>query len=540
MKNIKFKFIASALMSVALVGCNDMDTEPMGSTVTSDQKAEAVEVNPERMEASVSAVSAMFYQYGNILGEDYQYDFGYPAIMLITDHRGTDLVSEYTGYNWFADAVNYSDISATGAFTRMIWGTCYKQTYACNQLIAIVDPNTTDKQLQYYLAQGLAVRAANYFTLAQLYAKTYVGHENEPCVPLILDTNANEAAANGCARSTVSEVYTRIMTDLDKAIECLDAAESTADGTEAVARDDKRYVNAAVAYGLRARVNLVMNNWGAAASDAQKAIELHAADGGAPYAMDEVGKPGFSVLEDASWMWGVNVAETDRPVTTQICNFPSHMGSFGYGYASYVGMWRRVNKLLFNSIPATDIRKGWFLDENAQSPNLNEAQASFAVAKEMVPYTQVKFGSYKDVLNTTVNANDIPLMRVEEMYLILAEAQAMGGNAPTGAATLQNFVQTYRDVAYTCNATTPEDVQTAVWKQRRVELWGEGFSYFDIMRLKKGIDRRGTGFEPAYVYNIPAEDNVLVYPIPMTEIEANPMLADDTNPVLSIPQPVAE
>ncbi len=539
MKNIKFKFIASALMSVALVGCNDMDTEPMGSTITSDQKEEAVAVNPERIEASVSAVSSMFYQYGNILGEDYHYDFGYPAIMMIGDHRGTDLVSDAIGFNWFSYGVDYTDISATAPPTRLVWGTSYKQIYACNSLISIVDPNTTDKTLKYYLAQALAVRAFDYFTLAQLYQKTYVGNQDKPCVPLILDTNANEAAANGCARASVDSTYKCILADLDKAIALLEDAESTEDGTEKVARADKRYVNAAVAYGLRARVNLVMNKWAEAAADADKAITLFAAEGGRPYSIAEVSKPGFSVITDASWMWGIKTAETDRVVTTGICNFPSHMGSLNYGYAS-VGAWRKINMNLFNLIPATDVRKGWFLNANSQSANLDEEQVWYVGYASIPAYTQVKFGCYKDEVYTSTNANDIPLMRVEEMYLIKAEAMAMNNDVPNAVALLKSFVSTYRNPGYSVEAASAKDVQEAVWLQRRIELWGEGFSYQDIQRLKKGVDRRGSGFSSEYVYNIPAEDDVFVYPIPMTEIEANAMLDASTNPVLSAPQPVAE
>lgn len=534
MKNIKFKFIASALASVLLVGCNDMDTEPMGSTITSDQKEQAVASNPERIEASVSAIPAMFSQYGNALGTGYHSDFGYPSIMLWTDTRGTDLVSPYTGYNWYSAAVNYSDISSTGVGTNLIWRTIYKQLYSVNSLTKTVDPATEDNSLKFYLAQALAVRAFDYFTLAQLYAHTYVGHESSPCVPLITEANADEAAANGCARATVAEVYTQIMSDLDTAINLLESS--------SMERADKRYVNTAVAYGLRARVNLVMNNWSAAANDAQKAISLH---DGQPYSRAEVSKPTFSDIEDASWMWGVLVSETDLVVTTGICNFPSHMGSLNYGYAS-VGAWRSISKALYNSIPATDVRKGWFLDENGKSANLTAAQQAYISEAALdgdenpLPYIQVKYGCYNDVIYQSVNANDIPLMRVEEMYLILAEAQAMSGSAATGAATLQNFVSTYRDPSYTCSATSADAVQNAVWQQRRIELWGEGFSYGDIMRLNKGVDRRGAGFEAAYVYNIPANDNVLIFPIPNSEIEANALISEDTNPVVSAPSPVAD
>ena len=259
-----------------------------------------------------------------------------------------------------------------------------------------------------------------------------------------------------------------------------------------------------------------------------------------PYTAAEVSKPGMSDIEDHSWMWGILVAETDRTVTTGICNWPSHMGSLNYGYAS-VGAWRRINVRLYDAIPATDVRKGWFLDENATSPNLNAEQAAYVAEAGCYPYTQVKFGCYNDETYTSTNANDIPLMRVEEMYLILAEAQAMAGDPAAGAATLQNFVTTYRDAAYVCNATTDVNVQDAVWMQRRIELWGEGFSYFDLMRLNKGVDRRGAGFEAAYTYNIPAGDPALIYRLPKAEIEGNALISDaQNNPACPLPTPVSE
>ena len=64
-------------------------------------------------------------------------------------------------------------------------------------------------------------------------------------------------------------------------------------------------------------------------------------------------------------------------------------------------------------------------------------------------------------------------MRVEEMYLIKAEALAMSGQPAAGAQVLTDFVKTYRDPAFTLTAGTAEAVQDAVWMQRRVELWGE-------------------------------------------------------------------
>jgi hypothetical protein len=221
------------------------------------------------------------------------------------------------------------------------------------------------------------------------------------------------------------------------------------------------------------------------------------------------------------------------------------MGSLNYGYAS-VGAWRKINAALYAQIPATDVRKGWWLNEEAQSPNLNAEQAAY-VAKTGIPaYTQMKFGCYNDEVYTSTNANDIPLMRVEEMYLILAEAQAMAGDPATGAATLENFVKTYRDPEYTCAAKegqtlTAELVQDRVWFQRRIELWGEGFSYADMMRLKKDMDRRGAGFEAHTTFLIPTGSDALIYQIPHDEIESNDMLTEaDNNPLADTPAPVTE
>lgn len=528
MKNIKFKLIASLLTGAALVGCNDLDTEPSGSTITSDQKEETVAANPERIKASATAVTSMFSVYAGVLPNSFGHeDYGFATIMLGLDSRGMDMVSPYTGYNWYSSQVTYTDIQYNARPTRMAWANLYNQIYSANAVIGTIDPATEDASLQFYLAQALAIRAFDYFWLAQIYQHTYVGNESALCVPIITEANQTDAAANGCARSTVSEVYTQIMSDLDTAISLLEGC--------GIEREDNRWVSAEVAYGIRARVNLVMNNWSAAASDAQAAIN----GSNSPYSMEAVSAPSFADIED--WMWGIFIAETDDVVQSGIVNWSSHMGSLNYGYAS-VGAWRMINMKLYESIPATDVRKGWFLDADGLSANLTAAQQTYLTEEAGAPaYTQVKFAPYQGVIYQDVNANDIPLMRVEEMYLILAEAQAMGGNAAQGAATLQTFVQTYRNPSYTCKAADAAGVQEEVWNQRRIELWGEGHSYFDLQRLKKNVDRRGSGFEATYVFNIPAGDATRIYRIPQAEEEGNSLISsEDNNPAASLPEPVAE
>ena len=239
---------------------------------------------------------------------------------------------------------------------------------------------------------------------------------------IITEENEEEATANGCPRSTVAEVYKQIVEDCDKAIEYI--SKSQLQPENILESKPKRFLSLAAAYGLRARVNLVMNNWAEALADAQAAIANFR---GAPLSISAASQPGFGDITASNWMLGIAIATTDRVVTSGIVNFPSHMGSFSYGYCS-VGAWRRVNVNLYNAIPNTDCRKGWFLNKDSESVNLTEAQQNYCEANKMPAYTQVKFAPYQDVLGTSENACDIPLMRIEEMYLIAAEAKAMGGD----------------------------------------------------------------------------------------------------------------
>lgn len=522
------KSLALAFMGLSLVGCADLDTEPQGSTVTSDQKENVVANDPSKLSASVAGITSMFSVYMNTSG--YHFDFGFPFIMLDTDSRGIDLVGMDNGYNWFNYPMAMTDFTITHAFNGTYWSTLYNQIYTANIVAASVDPETTDPISQFYLAQALAIRAFDYFYLAQMYQQTYYGNEEKPCVPIITDVNADEVASNGAPRSAVKDVYGQIIADLDAAISLL--------RTSDVKRDDRRYIDLPVALGLRARVALVMHEWDSAEADATEALSLTDAQ---PISIAEASKPGFKSMDEPNWMWGISISETDRVVTSGIVNWISHMGSLNYGYAS-VGAWRMVSKSLYNQIGANDARKGWFLDASGKSSNLTADQQDYLTNDAGCPaYTQVKFAPYKDEIYTSTNANDVPLMRVEEVMLIQAEAMAMNGKVSQGAQALQKFVSTYRDPNYTCTATTAEAVQSAVWLQRRIELWGEGFSYFDLLRLKKGIDRRGAGFPADFVFNIPDGDPILIYQIPNSEIQGNKQIsAGDNNPAPTTPSPVAD
>ena len=65
-----YKITPYIMLGLMVAGCTDLDTEPLSSTITSDQKEEVVESDPSRLEASVAAVAANFTQYAKIYTED--------------------------------------------------------------------------------------------------------------------------------------------------------------------------------------------------------------------------------------------------------------------------------------------------------------------------------------------------------------------------------------------------------------------------------------------------------------------------------------
>ena len=133
---------------------------------------------------------------------------------------------------------------------------------------------------------------------------------------------------------------------------------------------------------------------------------------------------------------------------------------------------------------------------------------------------------------------EIPLMRVEEMKLIEAEAAGMQ-NEGRGIQLLTEFAKT-RDANYVYG--THNDAyynsenslfQNEIWWQRRVELWGEGFGLFDIKRFKKGIIRsyENTNHIDMYQWNVETTPQWMTFLFGGTEPEYNYDLIQNPLPV---------
>ena len=140
------------------------------------------------------------------------------------------------------------------------------------------------------------------------------------------------------------------------------------------------------------------------------------------------------------------------------------------------------------------------------------------------PYTNQKFLSFA----TGDSRGDVPYMRAAEMYLIEAEAKARLGEADAAEALFT--LASARDAAYQLSTNTGEVLIDEILLQRRWELWGEGFRFFDLKRLNLPMDRNDANHNSAVVNNlmfIPAGDIRWQWQIPQDEIDANPAIVQN-------------
>jgi tetratricopeptide (TPR) repeat protein len=519
-------FLPYLAVGALMVSCSDIDEQlPEGSTLTQEQVTATTEAITSRSEATFNGMFTMMYQPDYTFGSGRADDFGFIAMAISQDAEGPDFTSADNNYNWFSAALALSTRNNTYANPYLRYVMPYRQIGVANDLINTIDENTENATSQAMLAQAHAMRAFDYLSLAPYFQFSYATAKDQPCVPIL--TDGVDYANN--PRATVEEVYNYILEDLDFAIEHLSGYDRGADVSK---------INLNVAYGLRARAYLNMGEWAKAAEDATKALE-----GYTPASIAEVSVPAFCDATEHNWIWGIAanydmIFKTDNYYATS----SSWLSAFtGDGYGPATSCVPMVNKLLFDLIPSTDVRKGWWLDENLHTPNWANLTWADATGDEIanlttddggkVPfsaYTNVKFGQ-KDGVGSAKNSNDFPLMRAEEMILIQAEGYAKSGNETKAEQILTNFVQTYRDPAYSIPAS--RTLADEIWFQRRVELWGEGFATSDLKRLGKPLVRFHAGVESnvpdAFQFNMEATDGWFNMRFPQTELDNNFGIVDN-------------
>lgn len=158
--------------------------------------------------------------------------------------KNLDLYSERNTYLWLKDIYNTEKINFD-------WTTTYEKILLSNIVLEKVEAwenkNGVTDESKNIKGQALFFRAFDFFNLAQLFCMPYGMVEYESYgLPLRLNANVNDLAK----RSTVSETYNQVLTDLKKS-----------SGFLLTSDVDKLRPNKAAAFGMLARVTLSMRKY---------------------------------------------------------------------------------------------------------------------------------------------------------------------------------------------------------------------------------------------------------------------------------------
>ena len=498
---MKFKkYIAASMIALAgLTACSDsfLDTD---YTEYLDEEAagEAAGKNPD---VFLNGMWSWMVTAGQTsTSHD---DFGYMGSLHATDMMGQDICMAAS--HWFNFDYQLDNRMEAYRRTKCHWVNFYTMIAKANEIISLYPEGGETVSQKGLLGQAYAIRGLSYMHLIQLYQFTINEsgsiNTDAPGVPLIYvdaDGKTEEEIASAKGRNTVGVVFAQIEADLLKAVENLES------GYE---RPSKNYIDASVANGFLARYYLLSQQWEKAAAAAAKARANYTIMDSSSSGLYD----GFVTVNNVEWMWGF--AHTTETQTTY-ASFFSMISNIAPGYAGMGYAPRLIDAKLYSQIPEEDGRKKWF--------NGPEGDKNQPTAAAQLPYANVKFGHVSDWTDNYM------YMRAAEMVLIEAEAYAHL-NQGSKAAEVLKVLMNKRQPSWNKATVTVEDV----YLQRRIELWGEGFSFYDLKRLNKGIDRsyEGNNHLAGYDIKVDAHDVRWIYQIPLSENQENKLInAEDQNP----------
>ena len=118
--------------------------------------------------------------------------------------------------------------------------------------------------------------------------------------------------------------------------------------------------------------------------------------------------------------------------------------------------------------------------------------------------------------------NDLKIIRLAEMYLIRAEANAENNQLTQAAADI-NTLRSKRITGYVNESfPTKTEAINAIMNERTKELCFEGFRYYDLKRRSLPINRLLVDVQSTAWQTLPADDYKFTLPIPQDAIDANP------------------
>ncbi len=495
----------TAALTLSSCGEDYITVDPT-DVATGEQIDDLATKNPDKLMIVIDPLLAGMYNYMNQYNTQgssstVHNDFGLTSFFHLGDVMTDDLAFEVQGSGWFTFDYQFQYRGEQYIRTFMYWNFFYTLINKSNDIIRKIPEGVESAEINAAKGQALAIRGMAYYYLISMYQQTYSSLPDPATalgVPLIYTPNEGESRLN---RVPVAEVYAQAEADLKNGISLL----------EGFKRKAKTSINKEVAQMLLSRIYLNMERW-------QEAADLaHAARTNSDaqlMSLSEIATDGFNNINNKEWMWGADIT---GETTTMFASLFSFLCSYDAGYGGAVGQYRKIDARLFSNFSETDARRKQFANPG------EKVVITYDTGDRQVPdYTNLKF---KKVAGWEA---DYVFMRLSEAYLTEAEALAHLNKNGEAASVLKELMVN-RDPSWNKTSVTVDEVYT----QRRLELWGEGFSFFDHLRLKKDIIRNyeGSNHWVGGRLDFKAGDWTLLYQIPRREFQENDQMDEsEQNP----------
>jgi len=423
---------------------------------------------PEKV---ASGVVGMYSQLdiSNLYGTD---------LILAPELLGADNYLQFGGtFNNYRQLANRTT-NALNSTAEGTWREAYQAINQANLIIDALPVVTNETSRKTYEGEARFVRALMYFDLVRLYAQQYTpgGANTQPGVPinLVPVKTQQEAAVNG-ARATVAEVYAQILTDLTQAQQLLPET----NGVRATTY---------TAQALAARVYLQQSNFSAARTAADAVIT------GSGKTLSPTLQAVFTNRNSTETLLEIQQNEQNNAGTANagLATLFASIGQLGRGDVEVLGLF-------------------------ADQYEANDARGTAALIYEDASET-LRSGKW------TAYGQNIPVIRLAEMYLIRAETAFRAGDRATALADVNRIRQRSGATPLTDADLTLE----AILQERQLELAFEGFRIYDLKRTNTDLRRASVDKDGNPITIVtPITNNRLTLPIPQREINVNPSLVQN-------------
>lgn len=577
------KGLTISAVAMGMTACSaDYLNEPPIDSITDEQLGESL----EGMKAAMNGVAqTMYILYNPNATERYGNGEGY-----FQTYYGDSPSPDYANMWLWGSQAQYQpwtfmtrDTDSGGSYAWMYAYTLINQANIILQKIDGVAAEQSEKD--NIKAQALTIRAHAYVRLMQVYGPRFEDRKNGDELTVVLRlTPGSDPMPLSDYKTVVGQIYK----DLDDAIALFESSGITR------VKGEGWLPNIDVARGIYSRIALINHDWAKAqqmAHDGRQNYPIMSAD---EYVA------GFADPND-EWMWFNNRDRSNNGYYSWGASFSCNGGySTNYNWAGSGGqMSWRLYKQVYDKYPDADVRcdlywmpdkVNWFADYGFTeadfwdntivapaylnmwlvdpymtaaismwtasmtpegysgafniwlgfSPNMSDAviQQYFGILKQNGFQDRVQFGAQLKFWSSKPDLGDSnhAFMRASELLLNEAEAALEQGDETTARECLKEL-NSNRISGYTCTATG-DALKEELRLYRRMELWGEGDTWFSFKRWNitatrdawKAGDPTSGNFKDAYKGSWdPSYGNGWRYQIPRAEKDYNPYINSQLN-----------